>query len=236
MLQRLNIKHTCHVSALTNGGMKALQAVTSLQELSLAGAARVSDAGASALSRLTQLRHLDLSKTGVGDRGLQALAAAGMRHLRKLNLRGCYKVTDQGVGALDLPNLQMLVLSHCHEVGDESLSAMPRSMPRLKQLHVKSCGSVTDRGVAALSGLRSLGVLDVRFCGRVGHLGVVELQWMPRLRKVYVYGTAMQTISSYTLRKAVERKAFLEEICNSASVSANYTDADDFQSYTSDDE
>jgi hypothetical protein len=59
------------------------------------------------LAALKQLQTLDLSRTGVTDRGLKGLA--GLRQLRMLRLRDT-KVTNGGVADLQqaLPNLRIL--------------------------------------------------------------------------------------------------------------------------------
>lgn len=101
---------------------------------------------APSLSRLHQLRHLDLSGTEVGDPSL-ALISAHMGLLESLDLRACMRVTDGGM---------------------EALVSQGRPLPMsLLALNLCRCLGLTDRCFGSLARLQRLRRLDI---SRVPHI------------------------------------------------------------------
>ncbi|KAL6070256.1 hypothetical protein QOT17_007048 [Balamuthia mandrillaris] len=140
---------------------------SSLLELRVSGYKLIDDEALVALSRLSQLRFLDLTFClGVGDEGLRHISK-GCRQMRALLLSGCSKVSDVGLKyiAEGLPNLRILHLSYCWKV------CLPSSSFHLFSLIIFIlCNilwmQISDEGakhISALSQLNDLQLLDLRF-------------------------------------------------------------------------
>ena len=87
---------------ITDGGMRHLSGLTSLEFLYLSGT-RITDDGVRHLSRLTNLEELDLSNTQITDDGLKYLS--GLTRLQLLWIKKT-QITDDGEKSLQgaLPN------------------------------------------------------------------------------------------------------------------------------------
>ncbi|XP_076434796.1 lysine-specific demethylase 2B-like [Babylonia areolata] len=92
------------------------------------------------LSRLHQLRHLDLSGTEVGDSSL-GLVSAHLGLLETLDLRACMKLTDAGLQALVTQGRPLLM--------------------SLLSLNLCRCWGLTDRCLTSLMALQRMRHLDV---------------------------------------------------------------------------
>ena len=123
------------------------------------------------LTNLGSLSQLDISNTGVTDKGVKALAASP--DLKVLNI-GETGVTDKGVIALAAaaPNLQTLNL-HDTGVTDEGVKALAAN-PNLKVLDIRDT-RVTDKGIIALAANPNLKVLNIGDCREVTDEGVKAL-------------------------------------------------------------
>ncbi len=88
------------------------------------------------------------------------------RRLTSLDLRGCDKLTDDGVAA---------VAEHC---------------PQLTSLYLSGCGNITDVGARALAEhCPQLTSLDLSLCKRITDIGVQAVaEHCPQLTNLYLYG------------------------------------------------
>jgi hypothetical protein len=129
---------------MTDAMIRDVSRFEPITALRLGGSRGVTDAGVDYLSRLSRLRHLDLSGTNVTDRGLEVLRA--LPELETVSLART-KVTDAGVANLSgcerLENVDLLGTAS----GDGAIRALAGKM-RLCQL--RTGGAVTDAGLALL--------------------------------------------------------------------------------------
>ncbi len=145
--------------------------------------APITDEGLEAVTRLPRLTGLWLIDTGIGDAGLERLAAC--RGLRELDLRGT-KVTDAGLGRLsDLPRLAAISLSG-ETIGDPGMRALV-AHSTLRALYLERT-SVTDAGLAGLAGLPELTSL-VLAGAPITDEGAEQIGRAKRLRYLVLSGT-----------------------------------------------
>jgi mono/diheme cytochrome c family protein len=89
----------------------------------------LTNAGLAALARMPNLERLDLRETAVGDEGVRALA--GLRKLETLGLYGT-RVTDAGIPALrELPSLRKLYVGST-QVTEPGLDALRKARAELR--------------------------------------------------------------------------------------------------------
>eukprot|EP00252_Welwitschia_mirabilis_P002916 TRINITY_DN12923_c0_g1_i1.p1 TRINITY_DN12923_c0_g1~~TRINITY_DN12923_c0_g1_i1.p1 ORF type:complete len:364 (+),score=53.59 TRINITY_DN12923_c0_g1_i1:531-1622(+) len=122
----------------------------------------IGDVGATALIKLSNLTHLDLSWChGITDRSLEAVGSSGS--LQVLILHGCTGITDWGLAAL----------------------ATGISARTLKRLDLRECGQITDVGVSLLQQMSCLQVLNLAECGpKVTDTGGVALGAVSALESI----------------------------------------------------
>ena len=103
-----------------------------------------------------RLRTLDVSavtsKKWVDDRAIQALALRCPR-LTRLNVFGCWKVTDEGLKVLskNCPALQVLNLGSCSLITDDGIRAIANHCAQLLDLDLWRLEFVTDRSLSHLA-------------------------------------------------------------------------------------
>jgi hypothetical protein len=187
-----------------------------LRVLDLAGNGQVGVRGAKALAaalRVSRLRALDLSRTGVGESGVGALAAAlaDAPSLTTLGLGGCY-LSDGAARALAHAlggsGVRALDLSH-NRLSSAAAAALARALRgdadvggggaaggcALDSLDLRGNGRVGDDGARALAGACGrVRALDLGACG-VGPAGAAELAAAARepgsaLRRLLLDGNA----------------------------------------------
>lgn len=100
--------------------------------------------------------------------------------LERLQIRGCFRISDRGVGALTglrrLRHLDISVLANDARIEkvnhpgltNESLEALSR-MTLLETLHIEGCGKVTDEGVFRLASLEHMKCLNLADTGISDH-------------------------------------------------------------------
>lgn len=96
---------------LTTSGMVAICGITSLKWLRLIGLPDVEGPGIAAISKLSELRRLTLSRSTLGGHIGALLRCTSLCHLWELNLHGCSDLTDSDLEGLTLPALWMLDVS-----------------------------------------------------------------------------------------------------------------------------
>ncbi|KAK7411176.1 hypothetical protein VNO78_02608 [Psophocarpus tetragonolobus] len=106
-----------------------------------------------------QLQHVDLTGLyGVTDAGLLPLLENCQDGLVKVNLAGCWNLTDNVVSELARLHggtVELLNLDGCRKITDASLVAIADNCLLLNDLDLSKC-AITDAGVAVLSGARQL--------------------------------------------------------------------------------
>ncbi len=129
---------------MTDAMLEDVSRIEHITALKLGGSRSVTDLGVRHLSRLSRLRHLDLSGTGITDRGLEVLQA--LPELETVALAWTM-VTDAGVahmsGCTRLSNVNLQGTSS----GDGAIRALA-GKARLCQL--RTGNAVTDGGLALL--------------------------------------------------------------------------------------
>eukprot|EP00898_Chlorokybus_atmophyticus_P005214 jgi/Chlat1/5694/Chrsp38S05521 len=183
---------------LGDGGVAALSRLSRCEKLSLAGCARITDAGvAKALSSsLTSLSLAGCSQlTGYA---ITAIAAICGQSLVRLDLEMC-PVIAGGLAALKtLPRLRTLLLGWCTGVSDDDLAdCLPSNLRELglsrtsitdatctllasrlshslRRLTLAGC-SITDAGMCMVAKCMRLKTLSVEWCSGVGDAGFEEV-------------------------------------------------------------
>jgi hypothetical protein len=133
------------VKGLTDANLRCLRSCGKMESLGLylAGPG-VTDLHF--LDGMTELQHLDLRETGIGDDSLRPVRA--LRKLKTLNLRGCANLTSAGLAHLrDLMELTALDLSG-NAITDVGLKELA-TMKQLQKLGLQGT-QVTEAGVKLL--------------------------------------------------------------------------------------
>ena len=132
---------------LTDDKLAQVVEIPGVSSLHLANSQAITDAGVQHLSRLTGLRHLDLSQTGVTDDGLRALRnLPALEMLRLTNTR----VTDAGMDHLRECGALRQVDLMWTRTGDGAIAALAG---KRALTHFQSGTMVTDAGLALLHDL-----------------------------------------------------------------------------------
>ncbi|RDX86626.1 EIN3-binding F-box protein 1, partial [Mucuna pruriens] len=145
----------------------------SLRHLSIHNCPGVGNASLAMVGKLCpQLQHVDLTGLyGVTDAGLLPLLENCEAGLVKVNLAGCWNLTDNIVSELSRLHggtLELLNLEGCRKITDASLVAIADNCLLLNDLDVSKC-AITDAGIAFLSSARQLTfqVLSLSNCSGV---------------------------------------------------------------------
>ncbi len=129
---------------MTDAMLDDVSRIEHITALKLGGSRNVTDAGLSHLSRLSRLRYLDLSGTGITDQGLEVLRA--LPELETVSLAWT-NVTDAGVANLSGCDRLCNVNLQGTSSGDGALRALA-GKARVCQL--RTGNAVTDAGLALL--------------------------------------------------------------------------------------
>lgn len=99
--------------------------------------------------------------------------------IENLNLKGCFNVTDIGIGhafVKDLPSLTVLNLSLCKQITDTSLGRIARFLSNLEVLDLAGCCNITNTGLLLCAwGLPKLKYLNLRSCRHISDTGIAHL-------------------------------------------------------------
>ena len=100
-------------------------------------------------------------------------------NIESLNLKGCYNVTDIGIGhafVKDLSSLTVLNLSLCKQITDTSLGRIARFLSNLEVLDLAGCCNITNTGLLLCAwGLPKLKYLNLRSCRHISDTGIAHL-------------------------------------------------------------
>jgi hypothetical protein len=147
VLARLKEGHGTGIDAsgqMTDAMLEDLSRIEHLTALELGGSRNVTDIGVRHLTRMSRLRHLDLSGTGVTDQGLEALRT--LPELETVSLAWT-RVTDAGTAQLSSCERLTSVNLQGTATGDGAVRALA-GKTRLCQL--RTGNGVTDAGLALL--------------------------------------------------------------------------------------
>ena len=123
-------------SQITVVGLKKLQQLKKLSDLTLDGCVKVNDESLDELTKISSLTSLNLSGTGITNEGVPTLLAAF--GLEKLSLRSV-PVADSGVSVLvSLPGLKSLDL-HSTKIGNSGAEAIAQHFS-LTELDITGTG------------------------------------------------------------------------------------------------
>jgi hypothetical protein len=161
---------------MTDADLEGLTSLRRLEELSVAGAKRLTDAGLAHLKQFPKLRKLSLSYLPkLTDRGLSDVSS--VPGLRELSVRCTNAVTDKGYAALlRARKLDKLELSYARNLTDERLWSIARSLP-LRELAVYDSPLLTDEGVLRLArrpGLKRVLIISCRNVTDAGRAALRE--------------------------------------------------------------
>lgn len=167
---------------VTDADLQHLEALAELEDLSVAGCRKVSDAGVKHVGGLRKLRRLDLMDTQLTDAGIENLK--GMECLEELRIDGT-RVTGAALTRLaHLRRLRSLIFADTF-VSDAQLAHL-RNLPQLERLSLAS--AITDAGAARLAEMKRLRQL---FLGktRISDAGLAQLSRLRELRYLYIDGS-----------------------------------------------
>jgi internalin A len=188
---------------MTDDSLSALEGLTELRELSIAGG--VTDAGLKHLAPLTKLRHLDFQEATIAGDGLnhlQRMATLEELNLSRADVQGdalapidglasvakltlAYaKVTDSQLrhlkGLRNLKDLEMVGVQ-VDGSGFESL----RGLPKFEHLSLYKA-AVTDQGISSIRGLLTLKSLNIGGT-RITDSGLTQLETLSNLESLTAY-------------------------------------------------
>jgi hypothetical protein len=183
-------------SSMTPAGIRGLELVSTLEDLSLCGCRRMTDV--SCLQTCPALRKLDLSDSSVTDAGIRGLELVptleeirlndckqisyvsclqNSTALKVLNLMGT-SVTDAGIRGLELiPTLEELSLWYCKQITDVSCLQNCRALKTLNIMDTR----VTDTGIRGLERIPTLERLYLLGCEQVHDLSALRIRPFLRL-------------------------------------------------------
>lgn len=103
----------------------------------------------------------------------------GLPNLERLNLSGCYNLTDkwlEGAFVRQVPTLVELDLGMCKQITDSSLDKISKFLPCLEILDLGGCSGITNTSLQMIAdGLKRLKKLNVRSCRHVSDIGISHL-------------------------------------------------------------
>lgn len=164
-------------NSITSEGVRELAtSCTLLEVLDLLDCKNVSDPCISNVSCLTFLTSLNLGGTNVTDVGMTVLGKSNAP-ISCLSLRGCKRVTDEGItyllegeGKIG-KTLSSLDLGHMPGITDNAITTVVAVCAGLVELCIRNCVHVTDETIKALAlrgslqdGSKHLRGLDICYC------------------------------------------------------------------------
>ncbi|KAL4186632.1 hypothetical protein AMTRI_Chr09g34910 [Amborella trichopoda] len=211
---------------ITNASIIQLASNRDLSTLDFRGCRGVGDRALNAICTLPKLKALLLDGCDISDVGLSYLGY-GLTSLVSLSLRGCKRITDEGIPALFVGSLkqtiQVLDLSYISNVSDNGILSLVRSGVQIVELRVRGCPLIGDTSVMALASMRSesggygssMQVLDLHNSGRITRLAVrwFKKPYFPRLRWLGLTGGVHQDlVDSLKISRPFLRVALGEEL------------------------
>ena len=168
--------------------------------LCLRWASGLTDGGMVALAEesewVSQLWRLDIAFSGVGDRGLELIAAMAPQ-LTSLAVSGCRSLTDRGITAVgsSVHGLQVMEMEMLSRVSDFGVQALVRGCPKLEVLLLGGCSQLSNITTQLIvdhlgKGLRRL---DLGGLPTIIDMDLEDLRRCTALRSLSVRANAMLT-------------------------------------------
>ena len=184
-------------SGVTDNGFAILrnseQCVRQLSILSVAHCTGLTDEGASHISGLTSLTHLNVTRCKFRTLGFQQFGSR-LVHLVSLTATGCLGLCDVGIAAIasGLARLAALHVGGCKELTDAAMSHLG-SRRSLTTFSCGGCTSLSDAGFAHLSACHNLSDVDAAGCVRLTDVGIASLAvtLSPTLARLNLTGCAV---------------------------------------------
>ncbi|ETE57652.1 F-box/LRR-repeat protein 13, partial [Ophiophagus hannah] len=139
-LKELNLANCSYVSDIAL--VRISDRCPNLIYLNLHNCQLVTDAGAQAMTAMASLAYLNISRTGIGDQGLESLG----RHfkIKEIILSECRLISDTGMKVLctELKKLDYLDLSFCQHISNSTLKYLSLNCRKLTCLILVGCFKV----------------------------------------------------------------------------------------------
>ncbi|KAG6474977.1 F-box/LRR-repeat protein 10-like [Zingiber officinale] len=219
---------------LSNLGVVGLSDNKQLTVLDLRDCRNLGDEAVKALSYLPKLQVLLLDGSDTTDKGLSYLGN-GSCPLFSLSLRGCRRITSNGISSLFgggsvNQSLQVLDLSRLPNLTDEAILALAKSRIQIVELRIRGCPNIGDVSVMALASMQiegsspgsSLCVLDVYECGLITPLAFrwFKRPYFPSLRWLGMSGSLNRDMVDALLRT----RPFLRLACRGEELGMTFLD------------
>ncbi|MFO7898788.1 MAG: hypothetical protein R6V58_06970, partial [Planctomycetota bacterium] len=144
-------------TGVTGTGFAHLKNLKHLEEVTLTSnnTSRITDSGLAGIGQVSSLRELRIGRAGkLTDAGLAHLK--GHKALETLTLGGCAQITDAALAHVsEIKNLEELGLGGLSQITDAGIAQL-KGLDRLETLTVKNCPKVTDVCLRHLRALPSL--------------------------------------------------------------------------------
>jgi len=183
---------------ISDEGLEVLSNLGALRRLSLRQCENVDGTGLSHLTKLAELRELDLRGT--------VLTEAGMRELGRLTqLEGIIldeeNTTDAGLSEIaKISGLRILSFDDVR-VTDDGLAHLA-SLPHLEELSISQC-QITDNGLVHLAKLKTLRRLSINECHKISGEGMAHLESMTGLEMLSVNDSPVPEEAAMKLKEAI---------------------------------
>ncbi|KAJ3396951.1 anaphase-promoting complex subunit Hcn1 [Lobulomyces angularis] len=122
----------------------------------------------------------------INDTTLSSILTSFGTNLKKLNLKGCWSVTDKGLQAIanNCKDLQLLNLHSCWDCTDLGLVTLTNSCNNLVQVDLSNCRKLTDAGVLnLLSKCFNLREIELSYCKNLTQK-IFDHQSWTRMKKI----------------------------------------------------
>lgn len=205
------LTHLRVVDCEKGGNLENVKSCPQLRVLALRYCPFVDSSAFAPMSKLAELRELDVASSGLSmieDFALEHLA--GLTKLRVLNLHWCERITQVGtVHLAGLKELRSLDLGACNKINDKALEPLAK-LTELETLNLEHLDHVTPAGLAAIAGLKKLVKLDLSYCSAAKtDAATVHLAGLTGLRTLVLTGSDM-TGTGLSQLKALDGLAELE--------------------------
>lgn len=123
----------------------------------------------------SSLDNLCLWSTSLSDNTLRSLCINASFDVKRLVLRGCEQLNDDGIHAVTahLTQIRSVDLSFLPNITDSSVAALcTRRRKQLRKVLLRKCVQLTDVSVAALAHCRNLQVVDISYVPKVTDAGI----------------------------------------------------------------
>ncbi|KAL8205585.1 hypothetical protein R6Q57_009136 [Mikania cordata] len=197
-------------ASITSDAVCELATCSSLEVLDLSGCKSVADSCLYNISRLTWLTSLNLAGTNVTDIGI-AVLGKGYAPISCLSLRGCKRVSDEGIISLlgsegkIMNTLSSLDIGYMSGLTDNAITTIADACVGLKEMSIRNCICVTDASVKALALRGRVRRLDLYKCS------ALSLESLQFLKKPLFRG--LQWIGIDGTRLVSAGDAAFDEIC-----------------------